>query len=965
LGADGDGALRFCGSLTLYNVRSVRTSYFLLFSWAGLIFGQSFDASAGAVFKAKCVACHGAAAQGKLDLRTEEGVLKGGTSGPVVVPGAAAKSLLLDHVVTGQMPPGKVKLTDAEMDVIRGWVNKLPAEVAAVVPEHEVRGILQARCVACHGSGKASGGLDLRTLASRLKGGKSGPALVPGKPEESLLYKRIVDGQMPPEKAAKALAVELPTPSETEKIRAWIAAGAPGPAAVAAASGVSEKDKQFWSFQPPVRPRVPVTKGLARNPIDSFLLAKLEAKGLGYSREADKLALLRRASLDLTGLPPTPIEITGYLADTSADPYEKLIDRLLASPRYGERWGQHWLDLAGYSDSEGFGQDDGVRRFAWRYRDYVIRSLNADKPYTQFLTEQLAGDEISDDWRKAKGTVGLDILDRLAATGFLRTTPDPTNSAERGLLSERMNIVADELEVLTSSVMGLTVGCARCHNHKYDPIPQRDHYRLSAILQGAYDPYEWRTPNKRELDLALESERQEYDLANAPLQADIKKIQEQIAKAGEPFRAQLLEERLKTLPEEVRADLKIAPEVRNEAQKYLAEKFKSTLTINEQELVRKYPEYAREVQPLQRELQTLRGKMRPKPHVRVLTDNAEPSTHFLLRRGEPASFGEVVEPGVPVVLTNAALKPYAAEPLFAGTTGRRLGLAKWLTQPNHPLTARVAVNQLWMRHFGRGIVSSVSNFGRSGMAPSHAELLDWLATEFVARGWSMKAMHRMMMTSQAYRQSSKVDAALLAADPENALVSRMPLQRMDAETLYDSLITAAGRLDATAYGPPSELDIRADKEVTVKAGKDGFRRSIYVLHRRQTPVSLMDAFDQPSMTPNCTERRRSNVATQALHMMNGSMTWELAKYMAGRVIDDADGDRARQVELVYLRALSRRPAEAEVKTGMDAIASFKESWPARLTADNGAEPRASTAGWLAVANYCHAILNSAEFSFVD
>ncbi|MEO6037250.1 MAG: DUF1549 domain-containing protein, partial [Saprospiraceae bacterium] len=444
----------------------MRTSYFLYFCCSILVFGQGFDSSAGPVFKAKCVACHGAAAQGELDLRTEEAVLQGGATGPAVVPGAAAKSFLIDKVVTGQMPPGKVKLTDAEMDVIRGWVDKLPTAAPIVaVSEHEVRGILQARCVACHGSGKASGGLDLRTMASRLKGGKTGPALVPGKPDESLFYKRIIDGQMPPEKAAKALAIELPTPTEIEKIRAWIAAGAPGPTPVPVAGGVTEKDKQFWSFQPPVRPSVPVAKGLARNPIDSFLLAKLEAKGLGYSREADRLALLRRASLDLTGLPPTPAEISAYLADTSADAYDKLIDRLLASPRYGERWGQHWLDLAGYSDSEGFGQDDGVRRFAWRYRDYVIRSLNADKPYTQFLTEQLAGDEISDDWKMAKGTVSQEVLDRLAATGFLRTTPDPTNSAERGLLSERMNIVADELEVLTSSVMGLTVGCARCHNH--------------------------------------------------------------------------------------------------------------------------------------------------------------------------------------------------------------------------------------------------------------------------------------------------------------------------------------------------------------------------------------------------------------------------------------------------------------------------------------------------------------------
>lgn len=903
---------------------------------------------------------------GKLDLRTEEAALKGGASGALVVPGAAAKSLLLDKVVTGQMPPGKVKLTDAEMDAVRAWVNQLPvAAPVAAVSEAEVRGIFQARCVACHGSGEKKGGLDLRTVASRLKGGKSGPALVAGKPEASLLYQRIVNGQMPPEKAAKALAVELPTAAETEKIRAWIAAGAPGPEAVTAAGGVTEKDKQFWSLQPPVRPAVPAVKGKVRNPIDAFLLARLEAKGLGYSREAERLTLLRRVSLDLTGLPPTAEEIRAYAADTSADAYEKLVDRLLASPRYGERWGQHWLDLAGYSDSEGFGQDDGVRRFAWRYRDYVIRSLNADKPYTQFLTEQIAGDEMSDDWKQAKGVVSQEVMDRLAATGFLRTTPDPTNSAERGLLSERMNIISDELEVLTSSVMGITVGCARCHNHKYDPLPQRDHYRLSAILQGAYDPYEWRTPNKRELDLALAAEKTEAEAVNGPLEAEVKKLQAQLAKAAAPFRAQLLEERLKALPVEVQADLRVPEDKRTEAQEYLAEKFRTALRINDREIEQRFPEYAAEAQPVQKELLALRLKMVPKPHVRVLNDNLEPSTPYLLRRGDPAGFADIVEPGVPLMLESKALRPYAPEPLFAGTTGRRLGLAKWLTQPNHPLTARVAVNQLWLRHFGRGIVATVSNFGRSGMAPSHPELLDWLATEFVARGWSMKAMHRLMVTSAAYRQSSTVDQAVLAADPENVLLSRMPLRRMDAETLYDSLITAAGRLDATEFGKPADVEIRPDKEVTVKGGKDGFRRSIYVLHRRQTPVSLMDAFDQPAMTPNCTERRQSNVATQALHMMNGSMTWDLAKYMAGRVIDDADGDRERQVELIYLRALSRKPTAAEAKTGMEAIASFREIWPARLASDNGAEPRAATASWLAVANFCHAVLNSAEFSFID
>jgi Protein of unknown function (DUF1553) len=258
----------------------------------------------------------------------------------------------------------------------------------------------------------------------------------------------------------------------------------------------------------------------------------------------------------------------------------------------------------------------------------------------------------------------------------------------------------------------------------------------------------------------------------------------------------------------------------------------------------------------------------------------------------------------------------------------------------------------------------VSNFGHSGAPPSDQELLDWLATEFVASGWSMKSIHRLMVTSEAYRQTSRVDAKISAADPDNVLLSRMPLRRMDAETLYDSLLTATGRLDPAPFGVPSEVAITPDKEVIVKPGKNGFRRSIYVLHRRQTPMSLLDAFDEPIMTPNCTERRRSNVATQALHMMNGSMTWDLARYMAGRIIDESS-NRAKQIELIYLRAYSRPPTAGEIKIGIEAIDGFEKQWPARLATDNDAAPRAESANWLAVSNYCHAILNSAEFSFID
>lgn len=912
--------------------RACRTIALILFGCPAS--AATFDSAVKPVFQAKCLACHGAAAMGKLDLRTPESVLKGGASGPVVMPGAADKSLLIDKVVTQQMPPGKVKMTDAEIDIVRNWINKElapPVEAPVQVSGIEALAIFQARCTTCHGGLRKEGGLDLRTVASRLKGGKSGPALVPGKPEESLLYKRMANGQMPPDKMAKDLAVELPTDAETEKIKLWIAQGAPAPVVASAEPLVKDSDRNWWSFQPPVRPAVPTVKNqaLVRNPLDAFLLQKLEAKGLKYSPEAGKLQLMRRVYLDLTGLPPTPAEIAAYEKDNSRDAYEKLVDRLLASPHYGERWGQHWLDLAGYSDSEGFGQDDGVRPFAWRYRDYVIRALNADKPYDRFLTEQIAGDEMSDDWKKAGNTASQEIIDRLAATGFLRNTPDPTDSNERGLIAERMNVLADEVEVLSSSVMGMTVGCARCHNHKYDPIPQRDYYRMSAILQSAYDPYEWRGPKQRTVKMGLEQERASVKEHNAPIEATIAKLKEQIEKESASYRAQVTEK------------------------------------ISQEELEKRFPDLKAIVQPIQKQLDAERPKLKPEPYIRVLNDNAEPSQSYLLRRGDPVGFGEPVEAGVPTVLENASLKPYRPASPYAGASGRRLALAQWLTQPNHPLTARVAVNQLWLRHFGRGIVPSVSNFGHSGAAPANQELLDWLATEFVAQGWSMKHVHRLIVTSEAYRQTSHVDQTALAADPENELLSRMPLARMDAETLYDSLITVTGRLDPALFGEPVDVKVTPEKEVVVKGTPAGYRRAIYVLHRRQTPMSLLDAFDEPAMTPNCTERRRSNVATQALHMMNGSQTWELARYMAGRIIDEAGDSEPKQIELIYTRAFARKPSPDEIKIGQEAIAAFRKEWPARLATDNQDAPRQATTNWMALANYCHAILNSAEFSFID
>jgi hypothetical protein len=626
------------------------------------------------------------------------------------------------------------------------------------------------------------------------------------------------------------------------------------------------------------------------------------------------------------------------------------------------------LDLAGYSDTEGFGEEAPFRPYAWRYRDYVIRAFNSDKPYDQFLAEQIAGDELSD---YKKGEVTQQTLDRLAATGFLRTAADPTWEPEFAFLPERINVIADEIQILTSAVMGLTVGCARCHDHKYDPISQRDYYRLSAVLQTAYDPYDWAAPRERKIDIALESERKEIEAFNAPIKKEIERLKQSLEAQAKPFHEKLLEDRLVALPEAVRQDLLHVAETpqdrRSAVQKYLAEKFKEILEITSDELIKKYDVFKGIAEPIRKEIDEMEKKLRPEPHVRVLSDmGGEPSTNYLLRRGEALNPGPPVEPGVPEVLTTG-LEPYQVAPPWPGanSSGRRLALARWLTQPNHPLTSRVLVNQMWMRHFGRGIVPTPSSFGHSGTPPSHPDLLDWLATELVRSGWSMKHMHRLMMTSTAYRQSSQKNAEILAIDPENALLSRMTMRRLDAEQIYDSILKVTGRLDARRFGPPEEVEVKPNKEVVAKGSEAGFRRGIYILQRPTTPVTLLEVYDLPRMTPNCIERSQSNVATQALQMMNSGQMWELARYMAGRVIDEVGENPQKQVEQVYLRALSRPPAEFEMRESLGTVAELTRHWPPRLERDRVETPKQATANWLALAGLCHTILNSADFMFID
>src|SRR5579863_1036525 len=471
--------------------------------------GPAFKTDILPIFEKHCLRCHDTKSKkGELDLSTAEAAFAGGESGPAVVPKQAAASKLYDLIDNGEMPlDRKTQVSAAEMQAIRLWIEKLDANENAVRPaaalnQHDIIPILLRHCTICHNHVRHEAELNLTTKASMLKGGKSGTALVPGEPEKSLMLRRIIAKEMPPLGIFDAGVTRPPEP-DVEKLKQWIAQGAPEKEVRPDVAGtepdplVSHQDRQFWSFQPPRPVEAPAVEhsDRVRNPIDAFVLAKLESKGLSLSPAADRLTLIRRAYFDLTGLPPTPEAVRAFADDQDPQAYERLIDSLLASPRYGERWGRYWLDLAGYADTE---SRDGDRDHAWLYRDYVIRAFNSDKPYVRFLLEQIAGDELADhaqvpDIDHTAATA--ELMDNVTATGFLRMTPDPTSQGESGLLQDRITVISDELQVFSSGILGLTIQCAQCHDHKLEPIPQRDYYRLRAVFKGAFDEYDWMVPN--------------------------------------------------------------------------------------------------------------------------------------------------------------------------------------------------------------------------------------------------------------------------------------------------------------------------------------------------------------------------------------------------------------------------------------------------------------------------------------
>lgn len=914
-----------------------------------------FDRDILPIFTAKCGACHGAEQRkADLDLTTPGGLQKGGESGGVLNRDRPQASLLWEKIHDGEMPPAdETPLSEGESALIGRWIENGAAfsgtgdaTATAAPTQQDVIPILLRRCTVCHGPRRQEAGLDLRTKAAMLRGGKSGPAIALGNPAESLLIRRIQAGEMPPHDRLVEVSIKPIEAAETGVLADWIAAGAPEvdvPPDVASGAPdplVTDADRAFWAFRPPQPVEIPKPADGARirNAVDAFVLEKLQAVGLSLAPEADRLALLRRASFDLTGLPPEPAEALSFLVDDRADAYEQLIDRLLASERYGERWGRYWLDLAGYADSEGKREQDLPRPHAWRYRDYVIRALNADKPYDRFLLEQIAGDELAD--YQSAAEITPELYDNLVATGFLRMAPDASWANITGYVPDRLDVIADEIDVLGSAVMGLTLKCARCHSHKFDPLPQRDYYRLVDIFKGAYDEYDWLKPDVRPglgpvsqdvqagrlLPHVTTAERQAWQAHNNALDDDIV--------------------RLRTARESMKED---------------------------------DVDFTSQRETLDKQVADLTARKLPEPMIQALWDRGEPSPTYLYRRGDFLNPGALIGPGVPAVLTDGKT-PFEVAPPWPGatSTGRRLALAQWLTRPDHPLTSRVLVNRIWGRHFGTGLVRTVSNFGKAGEPPKHPELLDWLAQEFVRQGWRIKPLHRLLMTSAAYRQSSAISAQAERADPENVRWSRMPLMRLDAEALYDSLLLIAGRLDETRYGPADAVVTRGDGLVTPAATASGWRRLIYVQQSRKAVVTHRETFDFPQMSPNCAERRNSTVATQALHLWNNGMVQELAQSFAERVWREAGDDGAAQIDRVYLIALSRPPNEDERHAGVRVLTALRAQWTEQLAsvgppgveaAASGPQHAQSDGGdegsRRALATFCHAVLNSAALLYVD
>ena len=796
----------------------------------------------------------------------------------------------------------------------------------------EILPILEKSCNGCHNPKQKMGGLDLTTFAGVMSGGASGPVIAPGKPNHSLMWIMIESGKMPMGGALNK--------AQKQAIKAYIEQGRfPKNELDAAAEAreaklITPEARKWWSFQRPVNPPLPAVKNSAqvRTPIDRFILAKLEERGWKMQPEAKRIHLMRRAYLGLTGLPPSPAEAQEFLADQSPDAYEKLVDRLLASPHYGEHWGRHWLDVAGYSDSRG-DAGDVDREVSYKYRDYVIRALNNNKPIDRFILEQMAGDQIVNYDAKLPPTD--EQREALIATGFLRTTADITDNQTIYEVDKYFDALQKSMETSLNALTGLTVGCAKCHDHKFDPILQKDYYKLTASYQAVFDPENWLAAN---LSYGPWPGRIIPDIPMDRRQAWIKDVTSNDAKTIRRL-DDLLEATYQRFRTAMKAGGDMSPEARAQIRLVIendpdleVDRSADKGSISDKDLEENFPELLKWKQELiaKRAARRKKNTAIDPNYIEAAWDVSKtPSPTYLLQRGNYLAPGAEVKPGIPAVLDNPE-KPFqfpdpAAHPDW-NHTGRRLTLAKWMVAPENPLTARVFVNRVWQFHFGEGIVRSVDDFGKQGDKPTHPELLDYLAVQFQERGWDLKWLTKQIMISQVYRQDSAEQREPLAADPSARLLWRKPPLRIEAEAVRDSMLKVSGLLSPKMGGRQEPIKRGPDGQWLEDESKgDANRRSIYISQHRTRPVAFLHAFDQPNMTAdNQAQRFRSALPIQSLALLNSPLIMRTTKAFASQLLEQAKGDGEDALNRAFVAAYSRPATPRELALGKEALAVSKD-----------------------------------------
>ncbi len=844
-------------------------------------------------------------------------------------------------------------------------------ESAHLTFEKHVRPILKAHCFQCHGEDEElSGDLDVRLVRLLLAGGESGPVVVPEKPDESLLWQQVATDEMP--KGPKKLSIE-----QKDIIRRWILQGArtirPEPKNVADIR-FSYEELSHWAWQAVSRPAIPQVDGFEFDtPIDAFVARRLAEYEFGFSSVADKRTLIRRATFSVLGLPPTPAEVEQFVADESPDAWKILVERLLSSPQFGVRWGRHWLDVAGYAETNGDQNGDTQRPHAWRYRDYVINSFNSNKSIDQFYVEQVAGDEL------ISGNVDIHNarhLELLTATGFLRMAPDTTQSSNA--LADRNRAVSESIKVITSSMLGLTVGCAQCHDHKYDPVGIDDYYRFRAIFDPVFPLEKWQQPSARLLDFTTANTQIEAER----VETECKVLQDELARRRKAHAATIFEQKLADVPDADRTVTREAIETpankQTNAQKILLDLYPMVKTVDfitgflVEYDISAHQEFEKEA----RKIADLRAT-RPSERM-VMATREQPGVvpvSLVFHRGNPQSPGDEVVPAEIMVLNRGRNMTLPVNDDRRPSTGRRLAWVRQLTDGSHPLAARVFVNRVWLHYFGRGLVATPGDFGISGEPPSHPELLDWLASDFVRHGWDHKRLHRLILLSRTWQQVTTRSIRLNSVDPRNSLLGRMSLRRLAAEEIRDAVLSTADLLCKELGGPslPVTKDTEGKAVIGRRLQRDGIKtsvegagaerapRSVYIQVQRKLPLNMLATFDQPVMTPNCALRRPTTVATQSLWFLNDAEIVRQSEHLA-QLLMDRHEDRESQLRHLFVRLFSEQPSDDQIKWCLEFL-DVQSTQLENSTAGEDDETQDTRHSGLAT--LCQTLFASNRFLYVD